>query len=98
MNEKQFGAFVKQTRQSAFPQISGFADAMHFSKSYVSDIENGRRMPSVAFLITFLSLFNLDKHAVFALTGRIPAGSTPVTYEQALEASLCFHDALGETP
>lgn len=59
-----FGSYLKQQRESNNWSIKEVAERLGFSSSYVSQLENGARMPSNKQLATFAKAYQLPEEEV----------------------------------
>jgi transcriptional regulator with XRE-family HTH domain len=70
MQERTFGDFIREARIATGQSLRDLAKALEISPSYLSDIENDRRVPSEDVLGKLAALLALDRDELMALAGR----------------------------
>lgn len=93
MTDAQFGAFLRERRLEANLNLRGVAAQIGVSKQHLSDVELGHRAASERVLWGLARVLELDVFALHALTGRIPNGCVPATYERAELAGAAFRQS-----
>ncbi len=63
---QRFGAAVRSTRQSRGISCEGLAGTLGISPTYLRNVENARRAPSMSLLISLLTTLNISMDGLLA--------------------------------
>lgn len=70
MNEKTLGEHIRDARVAKGPSLRELARQLTITPSYLSDIENDRRVPAEEVLRAIANLLQLDFDTLMAMAGR----------------------------
>lgn len=70
MPEQTLGDVIRETRVAKGQSLRDLAKGLEISPSYLSDIENDRRVPAEDVLGKIAGLLDLDRDGLMALAGR----------------------------
>jgi len=90
MNRYTFGSLLRKARQEKGMTVRSFADAIGYSAPYVSDVENGNRLPFVDAIlpkIAELLELNLEMLQTTASASRQGGFLLPIASERHNEAA-----------
>jgi len=73
MNEKTLGEHIRDARVAKGSSLRELARQLTITPSYLSDIENDRRVPAEQVLRAIANLLQLDFDTLMAMAGRLSA-------------------------
>lgn len=89
MADKTLGEIIRHARTSLDMTLRELARRLDVTPSYVSDIENDRRVPSEEVLIRIAAVLDLDANDLVARSGRL-ASDTEKYMRQTPAATTLF--------
>lgn len=91
MDLNTIGERLRQVRQSLNLSIIKISDMTGFSKSLISDIENGKKKPSSIYLHGLLSMFKVNVNYILTGKGSIFLDERPVLDHDMTEMVDLMH-------
>jgi len=70
MDKKTLGEMIRDTRVAKGPSLRELARQLNITPSYLSDIENDRRVPAEEVLLAIANLLGLDFDTLMSIAGR----------------------------
>ena len=83
-----FGQTVKNARLEAKYSLRGLAAEVGVSPSYISDIENNRRVPSEAVIKTLAGKLNTSMESLMCIAGRLGTRAEDYIKQEPLALAL----------
>jgi len=85
-NETRFGHRIRSLRKNKGESIKSLAKELEVNYTYLSQIENNKKVPSEEFIEKIAQLFNHDPEELKVLAGKIPGDVKRILMENPREA------------